>query len=297
MFPKMLFFPDCFKVIRGASRLVAGAPRPVVGAPRCSQTYHNHSHVTPEPIITDPSYSKGRPECPPTVWHSPEIDASKFTLHILWNTPGGSQWVNYILVMHVCGNGQQWAHRNAAQFPRFAKSLCVCNYSQSGRDRSQSDSSKPCGNNSEVLGIEWAAPGICTGCPSGAKQSSTPMAIEPWTQWLWKQSEWSPPALWSGSNESPAWSDEPTQHHDEYDIPDSGVSVGPYNAAYGACRLHAIRWWGWTIIIRAVKWNYVSLNIQPTQSHQLMQNWQLVWRIRRNWEVQEYWLEFDSIPC
>jgi len=88
-------------------------------------------------------------------------------------------------ILHVCSNGHQWAHRNAAQTPTFAKSLCVCNYTQSGWDSPQSHSSKPCGDNSEVLGIEWAAAGNCTGRPNGAKQSSTKMAIVHRTQWLW----------------------------------------------------------------------------------------------------------------
>jgi hypothetical protein len=94
----MLFFPDCFKVIRGTSRLVAGAPRHVIGtprlvasAPRCFQTYHNLSHCTPVPVIRDPSYSEGRSECPPLVWRSPAIVTFMFTLHILSDTPGGIQ--------------------------------------------------------------------------------------------------------------------------------------------------------------------------------------------------------------
>jgi hypothetical protein len=45
-------------------------------------------------------------------------------------------------------------HRNAAQIPRFAKSLCVCNYTQSGWDRPKSHNSKACSNNSDVLGIK-----------------------------------------------------------------------------------------------------------------------------------------------
>jgi len=130
-FPKkMLFFPDCSTTIWGASRLVTGAPRIVTGtpgcsqvcrrrspachwrsqalpgspkvlsgAPRCSQTYHNHSHGTPVPVMRDPSYSEGRQECPPRVWCSPEIDASKFTLHILSDTRWGFQWQIYILLM------------------------------------------------------------------------------------------------------------------------------------------------------------------------------------------------------
>jgi len=62
----------------GLSPPLPGAPRLVVGAP---------------------SYSEGRQECPPIVWYSPEIDASKFTLHILSDTPGGFQWLKYILLM------------------------------------------------------------------------------------------------------------------------------------------------------------------------------------------------------
>jgi len=93
----------------GTPRLVAGAPRysqvlpgtPKVqsGAPRRSQTYHTHSHGTPVPVIRDPSYSEGLPECSPLVWYSPEIDASKFTLHILSDTTGVFQRLKYILLM------------------------------------------------------------------------------------------------------------------------------------------------------------------------------------------------------
>jgi len=129
MFPmKMSLFPDCFTVIQGAPRVVAGvprcaqacrrgsqaccrgsqtgcqgsqacrrrsqvlpgAPKVLFSAPRCSQTYHNHSHGTPEPVIRDSSYSEGRLECPPRVRYSPGIE-TKFTLHILSDTPGGFQ--------------------------------------------------------------------------------------------------------------------------------------------------------------------------------------------------------------
>jgi len=84
---------------RRRSQVLPGAPKVLSGAPRCSQIYHNHSHGTPVPVIRDPSYSEGRPECPPRVWYSPEIGASKFTLHILSDTPGGFQWLKYILLM------------------------------------------------------------------------------------------------------------------------------------------------------------------------------------------------------
>jgi len=75
-----------FEVLPDLSPVLAGGPRLVVGAPR--------------PVASAPSYSEGRQECPPRVWYSPEIAASKFTLHILSDTPGGLQWLNYILLMY-----------------------------------------------------------------------------------------------------------------------------------------------------------------------------------------------------
>jgi len=91
--------PDVSLTLAGLSSALPGWPKDCSGAPWCSHTYHNHSHGSPVPVIRDPSYSKGRPECPPRVWYSPEIDASNFTLHILSDTPGGFQWLRYILLM------------------------------------------------------------------------------------------------------------------------------------------------------------------------------------------------------
>jgi len=83
------------------SQVLPEAPKVLSGAPKCSQTCHNHFHGTRIAVIKDPSYSLGELECPPRVWNSPEIDTSKFTLHILSDTPGGSQWLKYILLMSV----------------------------------------------------------------------------------------------------------------------------------------------------------------------------------------------------
>jgi len=120
---RCVFFIDWSTVIRSAPRLVAGVPRIVLSAPSCSQaccwrsqvlpgapkvlpssprcslTYYNHSHGTPVPVSRHPIYSDGPPECPPRVWYSPEIDAFKFTLHILSDTSGGYQSLQYILLM------------------------------------------------------------------------------------------------------------------------------------------------------------------------------------------------------
>jgi hypothetical protein len=85
--------PDLWSELPGALKAHSGALR-------CSQTYHNHSLVTTVPIIKDSRYFEGRPECPPKVWYSPEIDTSNFTVHILSDTLGGFQWLNYILLMH-----------------------------------------------------------------------------------------------------------------------------------------------------------------------------------------------------
>ena len=57
--------------------------------------------ITPVPVIRDPSYSEGRLQCPPRVRYSPEIDASKLTLHILSDTPGVFQRLKYILLMCI----------------------------------------------------------------------------------------------------------------------------------------------------------------------------------------------------
>ena len=120
MFPKMSFsqtalqwfevLPGMSLVLPGFTPALLGAPRHVFGTPRWSQTHHHHSHGTPIPDISNSSYSKGRLECPPMVWHSPEIDASKFTLLILWDTPGGSQGLNYILLIE----GSKLAQRHSS---------------------------------------------------------------------------------------------------------------------------------------------------------------------------------------
>ena len=94
-------YPRLSKAYCWRSHVLPGAPKVLSSSPRCSQTYHNHSHGTPVAVIRDPSYSEGRPECPPRVWYSPEIDSSKFTLHILSDTPGVFQWLKYILLMYL----------------------------------------------------------------------------------------------------------------------------------------------------------------------------------------------------
>jgi hypothetical protein len=72
--------PDLSPVLPGLSPELPGAPRLIVGAP---------------------SDSKSRQKWPPRVWYSPEIDASKFTLHIISDTPGGFQCLKYILLMYL----------------------------------------------------------------------------------------------------------------------------------------------------------------------------------------------------
>jgi len=85
-------------------RVSLGFPHWLGDSPRGSQTSHDRSHGAPVPVIRDRSYSDGRPECPPRVWFSPEIDASKFTLRLLSDTPGGSQWLKYTLLMQSVHN-------------------------------------------------------------------------------------------------------------------------------------------------------------------------------------------------
>jgi hypothetical protein len=75
-----------FEVLQDISLALPGASRADVGAQRL--------------VAGAPSYSEGRLECPASIWYSPEIDISKFTLHILSDTPGGVQWLKYILLIH-----------------------------------------------------------------------------------------------------------------------------------------------------------------------------------------------------
>jgi len=91
--------PAMLSALPGFSPVLPGAPKVLSGARRCSQPYQTHSDGTPVPVIRDPSYSEGRPVCPPRVWYSPDIVASKFTLHILSDTPGGFQSLKEILLM------------------------------------------------------------------------------------------------------------------------------------------------------------------------------------------------------
>jgi hypothetical protein len=65
---------------------------------KCSQTYHHRSHGMSELDIRDPSYFESLSECLARVWYCHEIPASKFTLHILSDTPGGSQTLTDILL-------------------------------------------------------------------------------------------------------------------------------------------------------------------------------------------------------
>jgi len=57
--------------------------------------------VAPRLVSGTPTHSEGQQECPPRVQYTPEIDASKFTLHILSDTPEGFQWLKYILLMQL----------------------------------------------------------------------------------------------------------------------------------------------------------------------------------------------------
>jgi len=92
-------FPGLLSVYPGASKVRSGTLR-------CFQTRHIDSHGTPGPVFRDPSYSEGRPECPPRVSYFPEVDVFKFTLHILPDTPACYQWQKYILLMYILSIGR-----------------------------------------------------------------------------------------------------------------------------------------------------------------------------------------------
>jgi len=72
-------------------RVCMGIPYWLGDSPRCFQTSHTRSHGAPVPVLGDPSYSDGQPECPPRFWFTSYNDTSKFTLRLLSDTSGGSQ--------------------------------------------------------------------------------------------------------------------------------------------------------------------------------------------------------------
>jgi len=74
--------------------------------PRPSHTSFNHFHGAPGLVITNPSYSHGDQECTPRVCFCPEVDPSKFTLSLLSGPPGGSQWLQCIMLMQGKGSAQ-----------------------------------------------------------------------------------------------------------------------------------------------------------------------------------------------
>jgi len=107
LFPRLLYCDSrgsqtCHlrsQVLPGLSSALPCANNVLSGALRCSQICHKHSPGTPVPVTRDPSYSEGRQVWPPRVWYSPEIEASKSSLHILSDTSGVFWWLKYILQM------------------------------------------------------------------------------------------------------------------------------------------------------------------------------------------------------
>jgi hypothetical protein len=78
-FPKKMFFPDCFTVIRGVPRILTGAPglvtcasRLVAGPPRCTQSSFRRTEVFPNRSQSLPWY----------------ICNSYWRSQLLWRLPG-----------------------------------------------------------------------------------------------------------------------------------------------------------------------------------------------------------------
>ena len=87
-------------------------------------------------------------------------------------------------ILRVDRNGRWWSDRNGDLIPGFTQSLCIRNDTQTGRDQPNLYCSKLCSTLSEVLGIAWAAAGICPSCPIRAKQSTSQMVTEYGSWWL-----------------------------------------------------------------------------------------------------------------
>jgi len=73
-FPKkMLFFPDCSTVIRGAPRPVTGAPSLVAGAPRCSQDCPRRSQACHRCSQVHPKFSLALRHVPKPITVTPMV--------------------------------------------------------------------------------------------------------------------------------------------------------------------------------------------------------------------------------
>jgi len=79
------------QTLRQRSLVLPRAHMVLSGALRCSQSYHNGAKGTAIAVKRGPSDSEARQEYPPTIWCSPAIDSSQFTLHILSDSPGRFQ--------------------------------------------------------------------------------------------------------------------------------------------------------------------------------------------------------------
>jgi hypothetical protein len=99
--------------------VLPGEPNIFFCALRYSHSYEYHSHGILAPAVRDLRYSEARLDCTPSVWISPESNASMVALHILSGTPGGLQWLRYIVLMRRPTNNTpphlsqqtQWIHR------------------------------------------------------------------------------------------------------------------------------------------------------------------------------------------
>ena len=162
VFPRLLYCDSrCFQTCRWHSQVycrcslvLPGAPKVLSGTPRCSQTYYNNSDRTPVPVIRDSSYSEGQPECPSRVLYSPEIDASKFTLHILSDTPGGFMWLKYSLLMSSASTSY-WRHSLKMYIPACGTGPSWSKYTTAAMAKdfrqNQRGSFKTCWQNSRVF--------------------------------------------------------------------------------------------------------------------------------------------------
>jgi len=113
-----------FLACRRPFQILPSVPKLLSGALWCSETYHDHSHGTPVPVLRGSSFSQGRQEYSSRVWYSPEIDPSKFTLHILSDPHGVIQRLKFILSMsQACHHRSQSCRRLSQRLPDWATVL------------------------------------------------------------------------------------------------------------------------------------------------------------------------------
>jgi hypothetical protein len=131
-----------------------------------------------------------------------------------------------VYIPHVYQYGQSWVDRQRRHIPELTQSLCIFQYTCSGQERFKTSSSRRFGTHSDIVGTETAVAGIDSSCIARAKYRNSHRVMEYMLLWLWYWPMWSLTTLWTSTNLTPEWHDEPVLNHIDDIFEDSVISEG-----------------------------------------------------------------------